>query len=187
MSQEYAAALGQRLRAVRQQRGWTLKQVEEQSAGRWTVQVVGSYERAHRAVTVSRLAELAEFYGLSTAELLPALPATTPPIGGGRFTVDLDRLADLPARQGGPLSRYASTIQQHRGDHDGTVLTIREQDLQSLAVIYDMAPDALTAMLLHAGVLTVDAAGAQHRATGGVGKASTDRSEGHDTGAPGDV
>src|SRR5664280_2104486 len=94
MSQEYAAALGQRLRAVRQQRGWTLRQVEEQSAGRWTVQAVGSYERAHRAVTVTRLAELAEFYGLSTAELLPAFPATTAPIGGGRFTVDLDRLAD---------------------------------------------------------------------------------------------
>src|SRR5664279_6186033 len=187
MSQEYATALGQRLRAVRRQRGMTLKQVEEQSAGRWTVEVVGSYERGRRAVTVIKLAELAEFYGLTTAELLPAVPATTAPIGGGRFTVDLERLADLPARQGGPLARYASTIRQQRGDHGGTVLTIREEDLRSLAVIYDMAPDALTAMLLHAALLTVDAAGAQHRATGGVGKASTDRSEGHDTGAPGDV
>ena len=187
MSQEYAAALGQRLRAVRRQRGMTLQQVEEQSAGRWTVEVVGSYERAHRAVTVTRLAELAEFYGLSTAELLPALPATIPSIGGGRFTVDLDRLADLPARQGGPLARYAWTIQQQRGDHGGTVLTIREQDLESLAVIYDMEPDALTAMLLHSGVLTIDATGAQHPGTGGVGKASTDRSEGHGTAAPGDV
>ena len=152
MSQEYAAALGQRLRAVRRQRGMTLQQVQEQSAGRWTVEAVGSYERGRRAVTV---AELAEFYGLSTAELLPALPATIPPIGGGRFTVDLDRLADLPARQGGPLARYASTIQQHRGAPGGTVLTIREQDLQSLAVIYGMEPDALTAMLLHSGVLFV--------------------------------
>jgi len=31
------------------------------------------------------------------------------------------------------------------------VRTIRKQDLQSLAVVYDMEPDALTAMLLHAG------------------------------------
>jgi len=84
------------------------------------------------------------------------VPATTAPIGGGRFTVDLERLADLPARQGGPLARYASTIQQQRGAPGGTVLTIREQDLQSLAVIYDMEPDALTGMLLHSGVLTVD-------------------------------
>ena len=162
MSQECAAALGRRLRAVRRQRGLTLQQVQEQSEGRWTVEVVGSYERARRAVTVTRLAELAEFYGLTTAELLPALPATTPPSGGGRFTVDLDRLADLPARQGGPLARYASAIQQHRGDHGGTLLTIREQDLQSLAVIYDMEPEALTAMLLHSGVLTTDGTSAQH-------------------------
>ena len=41
-------------------------------------------------------------------------------------------------------------------------MTIREQDLQSLAVIYDMEPDALTAMLLHSGVLTTDGTGAQH-------------------------
>jgi len=156
MSQEYAVALGRRLRAVRRERGLTLHQVQEQSQGRWTVEVVGSYERARRAVTVTGLAELAEFYGLTTAELLPTFPATTtPPVAGGRFTEDLDRLADLPARQGGPLARYAAAIQRHRGDHGGTVLAIREQDLQSLAVIYGMEPDALTAMLLHSGVLFV--------------------------------
>jgi len=157
MSQEYAAALGRRLRAVRWERGLTLQQVQEQSEGRWTVEVVGSYERGRRAVTVTRLAELAEFYGLTTAELLPPLPVTT----AGRFTVDMDRLADLPARQGGPLARYASAIQQQRGAPGGTVLTIREQLLQSLAVIYDMEPEALTAMLLHSGVLTMDGTGAQ--------------------------
>ena len=124
--------------------------------------VVGSYERGRRAVTVIKLAELAEFYGLTTAELLPTLPSTSPPIGGGRFTVDLDRLADLPARQGGPLARYASAIQQQRGAPGGTVLTIREQLLQSLAVIYDMEPEALTAMLVHSGVLTMEGTGAHH-------------------------
>jgi len=159
MSREYAAALGRRLRAVRRQRGLTLQQVQKQSAGRWTIEVVGSYERGSRAVTVTRLADLAEFYGLSTAELLPDLPAPTPPIAGGRFTVDLDRLADLPARQGGPLARYASTIRRQRGAAGGAVLTIRERDLQSLAVIYDMEPEALTTMLLHSGVLTIEATG----------------------------
>jgi len=109
-SQEYAAALGQRLRAVRRQLGLTLQQVKEQSEGRWTVEVVGSYERARRAVTVTRLAEFAEFYGLTTAELLPTFPATTPPIAGDRFSVDLDRLADLPARQGGPLLSRGAVV-----------------------------------------------------------------------------
>ena len=163
MSQEYAVTLGRRLRAVRRQRGLTLHQVQEQSQGRFTVEVVGSYERARRAVTVIRLAELAEFYGLTTAELLPTVPATTPPIAGGRFTVDLDRLADLPARQGGPLARYAAAIQRHRGDHGGTVLTIREQDLQSLAVMYHLEPNNMMALLATWGVLSADpAAGTAH-------------------------
>ena len=107
MSQEYAAALGRRLRAVRRQRGMTLRQVQKQSAGRWTVEVASSYERAHRAVTVTRLAELAEFYGLTTAELLPALPATTAPIGGGRFTVDL--WTDSPICPPGRAARWPGT------------------------------------------------------------------------------
>ena len=42
--------------------------------GRWKAVVVGSYERGDRAVTVQRLAELAEFYGVPVYELLPERP-----------------------------------------------------------------------------------------------------------------
>ena len=57
---------------VRGLRGLSLMQVERESAGRFKAIVVGSYERGDRAVTVSRLAELAEFYGVPTQDLLPA-------------------------------------------------------------------------------------------------------------------
>ncbi|HEY5336491.1 MAG TPA: helix-turn-helix transcriptional regulator, partial [Mycobacteriales bacterium] len=77
---DYAKALGARLRAIRAQQGLSLHGVEEKSHGRWKAVVVGSYERGDRAVTVQRLAELAEFYGVPVAELLPAAAATpTPP------------------------------------------------------------------------------------------------------------
>jgi len=49
----------------------TLSQVEHRSAGQLTVKAVSSWERGDRAVTVARLAELAEFYGVPTEELLP--------------------------------------------------------------------------------------------------------------------
>jgi hypothetical protein len=52
-------------------------QVERESAGLFKAVVVGSYERGERAVTVSRLAELAEFYDVRTQDLLPADPAFT--------------------------------------------------------------------------------------------------------------
>ncbi|MEU3503539.1 helix-turn-helix transcriptional regulator, partial [Streptomyces hundungensis] len=75
MSSEYAKQLGAKLRAIRTQQGLSLHGVEEKSQGRWKAVVVGSYERGDRAVTVQRLAELADFYGVPVQELLPG---TTP-------------------------------------------------------------------------------------------------------------
>ena len=68
---DYAKALGGKLRAIRQQQGLSLHGVEQKSGGRWKAVVVGSYERGDRAVTVQKLAELADFYGVPVAELLP--------------------------------------------------------------------------------------------------------------------
>ena len=67
MAQDYAHALGARLRSIRAQQGLSLHGVEEKSEGRWKAVVVGSYERGDRAVTVAKLAELAEFYGVPVA------------------------------------------------------------------------------------------------------------------------
>ena len=64
MPSEYAKTLGARLRAIRTQQGLSLHGVEEKSRGRWKAVVVGSYERGDRSVTVQKLAELAEFYGV---------------------------------------------------------------------------------------------------------------------------
>src|SRR6266571_2682327 len=71
VASDYARALGSRLRAIRTQQGLSLHGVEEKSQGRWKAVVVGSYERGDRAVTVQRLAELADFYGVPVQELLP--------------------------------------------------------------------------------------------------------------------
>ena len=68
---DYAKALGSKLRGIRQQQGLSLHGVEQKSGGRWKAVVVGSYERGDRAVTVQKLAELADFYGVPVAELLP--------------------------------------------------------------------------------------------------------------------
>lgn len=157
MATEYARALGARLRAIRTQQGMSLQGVEAKSDGRWKAVVVGSYERGDRAVTVQRLAELADFYGVPVAALLPdaspAAQADPPP----RLVLDLERLQAVPAERAGPLSRYAATIQGQRGDYNGKVLSIRADDLRTLAVIYDLPPLALTEQLIAWGVLDSDA------------------------------
>src|SRR3954469_1271201 len=91
---DYAKALGARLRAIRTQQGLSLHGVEEKSRGRWKAVVVGSYERGDRAVTVQRLSELADFYGVPVSELLPegsALASATEP--APRLVIDLEQLS----------------------------------------------------------------------------------------------
>ena len=154
---EYAKALGARLRAIRTQQGLSLHGVEEKSQGRWKAVVVGSYERGDRAVTVQRLAELAEFYGVPVPELLPDGSSVSVVETAPRIVIDLEQLSQVPADQAAPLARYAATIQSQRGDYNGRVLSIRQEDLRSLAVIYDQPPGELTEQLIAWGVLSAEA------------------------------
>jgi transcriptional regulator with XRE-family HTH domain len=156
-SGDYARALGVRLRLIRQQQGLSLHGVEEKSEGRWKAVVVGSYERGDRAVTVQKLAELADFYGVPVGELLPdGAPnsAAEPP---PRLVLDLERLGQVPAEKAGPLARYAAAIQAQRGDYNGRILSIRQDDLRTLAVIYDEPPSLLAEELIAWGVLNPEA------------------------------
>ena len=154
---EYAKALGAKLRGIRQQQGLSLHGVEQKSIGRWKAVVVGSYERGDRAVTVQKLAELAEFYGIPVGELLPEGRLSSGSEAATKITINLERLRELPADQVGPLARYAATIQTQRGDYNGKVLSIRIEDLRSLAIIYDLNPGELTDLLIGWGVLSPDA------------------------------
>jgi transcriptional regulator with XRE-family HTH domain len=160
MASDYAKTLGARLRAIRTQQGLSLHGVEEKSRGRWKAVVVGSYERGDRSVTVQKLAELAEFYGVPVSELLPGdvLPAVLAP--APKLVIDLERMSALPKDKAGPLARYVATIQSQRGDYNGRVLSIRSEDLRSLAVIYDKSPADLTEELISWGILDSDARGA---------------------------
>jgi transcriptional regulator with XRE-family HTH domain len=157
MTSAYAKALGSRLRAIRTQQGLSLQGVEQKSRGRWKAVVVGSYERGDRAVTVQRLAELADFYGVPVQALLPdaapAAQAAPPP----KLVLDLERLHAVPHEKAGPLLRYVATIQGQRGDYNGKVLSVRADDLRTLAVIYDMPPAMLAEELIGWGVLDADA------------------------------
>jgi transcriptional regulator with XRE-family HTH domain len=157
MTTTYAKALGAKLRAIRTQQGLSLHGVEEKSRGRWKAVVVGSYERGDRAVTVQRLAELADFYGVPVSELLPDAPATMANEPTPRLVIDLEALHAQPSDSYGPLVRYAQTIQSQRGDYNGKVLSIRQDDLRTLAVIYNENARTLTERLVSHGILNADA------------------------------
>lgn len=156
MSSTYQQRLGARLRDIRNQQGLTLQQVEEKSQGRWKAVVVGSYERGDRAVSVAKLAELAEFYTVPVSALLPTddeLPSVSHD-ADGTLVLDLNRLSEDPEPGLTPIARYASTVQVQRGDYNGRVLSLREADLRSLATVLGVEPDELLERLSTRGILT---------------------------------
>jgi transcriptional regulator with XRE-family HTH domain len=157
MTSDYARALGARLRAIRTQQGLSLHGVEKKSKGRWKAVVVGSYERGDRAVTVQKLAELADFYGVPVSELLPEGRTASSAAPAQKIVLNLERLFQLPPDQVGPLARYAQAIRSQRGDYNNKVLSIRGEDLRSLSIIYDLSEGELTERLIEWGVLAPDA------------------------------
>lgn len=129
MEDTYQQELGARLRAVRTMQGLTLADVEEKSDGTWKAVVVGSYERGDRAVTVARLSELAQFYGVPVSHLLPTPGAED---DRERVTVNLTALEEA-GPEFATLLRYVRRIQQERGDYNGRMLTLRMDDLRTVA------------------------------------------------------
>jgi hypothetical protein len=71
--------------------------------------------------------------------------------------LDLEKLSGLSPEDAGPLTRYAATIQAQRGDYNGRILSIRQDDLRTLAVIYDEPPSQLADQLIAWGVLNPEA------------------------------
>jgi transcriptional regulator with XRE-family HTH domain len=149
----HALAIGARLRRVRHQQDLSLADVQARSSGRWKAVVVGAYERGDRSVTVERLAELASFYDVPLADLLPD-PQLTRDMAAGRVTLDLSRLADATARpELTVLARYAAHVARRRGDHNGRVMTLRTGDLETVALVVDRNAAELRTLLEDAGVL----------------------------------
>ncbi len=102
--EDFNYALGQRLRAARRHRGWSLGDVETQTDGEFKASVVGAYERGERAISVQRFVRLSDIYGTPASDLLPV-----PPESG--LVIDLDALA---GDDGDLVDRYLAAIQMMR-------------------------------------------------------------------------
>jgi transcriptional regulator with XRE-family HTH domain len=152
----YQQRLGTRLRAIRRARGLRLQDVEIRSEGRFKAVVVGSYERGDRAISAHRLAALATFYDVPLEDVLPdggSSRRTRSTADEVPLAIDQLRLRDDPELE--PVARLAHHIQWQRGDYNGRVLTLRGDDLRTLAIALGVAPDELPAWLEERGLLAV--------------------------------
>jgi transcriptional regulator with XRE-family HTH domain len=130
----FSVEVGQRLRAVRHARELSLDDVERTSGGRWSASAVGAYERGFRNLSLPRLRELAEFYGVPMGVLLGEGD------GQGRsgahiakVVLDLEALGRI--EEADPVVRYLKTIIIERGDFNGRMLSVRRDDIRALCAI----------------------------------------------------
>jgi transcriptional regulator with XRE-family HTH domain len=148
--------LGARLRRIRHQQGMSLADVQERSGGVWKAVVVGAYERGDRTISVARLQQLAEFYRVPLADLLPPPASQRRTDQPPRYVLDLIALRHATTTDGRellPVARFAARIRRHRGDHNGRVLTVRASDLEMLAFTTGQDLDTLVQRLRAYGVL----------------------------------
>ena len=126
---EFDRALGERLRAARRRRGWSLHEVERTSGNEFKSSVLGAYERGERSISVQRLHRLAQIYAMEVAHLIPSADE----VANKETVIDLDAMGTAEPGVSEAIDRFLSTIQlRRRSDGD---LTIRQSDLEFLAAL----------------------------------------------------
>ena len=155
------ARVGERLRAIRRQKGLSLHDVEARSTLEFKASVLGAYERGERAISVPRLLRLAEIYEVPADQLLPREfdgeislvdGATSTIDQSNGFAIDLIRLHDVDDPDAQMLSRFASSIQLERQVFNGRMLSIRRSDLRVLAALMGRSLDDLGSRLEQLGL-----------------------------------
>lgn len=154
-SSPYSRRVGERLRAIRRQKRFSLQDVEAASGQEFKASVLGAYERGERAISVPRLQRLARFYNVPVDQLLPVddgpgfgdSGAARAVVVDTSVTIDLRRLENLSGPEAEMLNRYLTMIQVQRQDFNGRMLTIRKDDLRAIACILGVSVDGASGRL----------------------------------------
>jgi transcriptional regulator with XRE-family HTH domain len=104
----YQRVLGDELRRVRKQRGWTRKELQQRLQSEISLQTLATYELGTRHCSVVRLVELCMAMDVLPQDLLARVhdrlfPGDRP----GQIRVDLSRVARDPPPELQPLQRWA--------------------------------------------------------------------------------
>ncbi len=155
----FARLVGERLRRIRQQKKWSLSDVEQSSESEFKASVLGAYERGERAISVPRLERLARFYGVSVDQLLPREAQSTEDGSSDdaprKLRIDVAKLSTMSGQQFEMLERFLRMIQVQRQDFNGKVITVRAHDTRAIAVMLDVPVDQVGERLADLGLLFV--------------------------------
>lgn len=157
----FTRLVGERLRRIRQQKQWSLSDVEARSDSEFKASVLGAYERGERAISVPRLERLARFYGVSIDQLLPRDTqhgkdsGTVADGAPKKLRIDVAKLSTMAGQHFEMLERFLRMIQVQRQDFNGKVITVRAHDTRAIAVMLDVPVDSVGDKLGELGLLFV--------------------------------
>jgi transcriptional regulator with XRE-family HTH domain len=130
-SREEMHKICQRLRSIREAKGWTLLDVERKSGGKITAIALGSYERGDRQVSLFKLLHIAKIYELPASEILTQKIDRIEP---KRITIDLRKLLSSTLPESVKVAQVLREIALLRGDWNGELMSIRATDLTNFSI-----------------------------------------------------
>ena len=154
MSVEIEKRCAQLLRELRRKKGLTLQECEENTHGELKAVVLGSYERGHRAISLARLQQLADFYEVPIEYFFTVAPLAIN-AENGRFVFDLRRIRTKTELNPNldNVKRYLASIAARRRDWNGEVISLRSSDSEVLSLINEVTINELSQELRLAGFL----------------------------------
>lgn len=122
------------LKVLRRKKGLTLEECDSASGGKFKAVVLGSYERGTRAVSISKLNQLSEFYDVPVSYFFSIKNVSTE----GKWVFDLRRLRESDTRDFpiNFISNSLGRIAALRADWEGEILSIRESDRECFEIIF---------------------------------------------------
>lgn len=129
--QEEILKVCKRLRSLRESKAFTLLDVEQRSEGEVTAIALGSYERGHRQISVSKLLQIARIYGVPASDILTQKAERVEPT---RITFDLRKIGQSTLSESVKLARVLNEIAQMRGDWNGELISIRADDFTNFSL-----------------------------------------------------
>ena len=134
-------SIAERLRSIRQGRGWSLADVEAMSGGRVKMAALGSYERCDRTITLNRAIELADIFGVPLTYLVCAPESESVSKSSAGVIINLRRtrfLTENSTENVGAiqtLSIFLMWMAGRRNDWNGEVMSLRQSDLNTIALM----------------------------------------------------
>ena len=121
----------QGLRAIREAQGLTLSQASAKSNGEVSAIALGSYERGDRSISASKLIQIAQIYGVPVTAFFDLHDQANK---SAKIIIDCRKLNIDEGPLATKLKTVVKSIANIRGDWNGEVISLRENDLTSLHI-----------------------------------------------------